>query len=495
MTDIYGNIKGCAVTLFRVKISEVSNSASRKSFAQVTESFNLFMSGTPVRLSDFNENLVSEWVSWLFCNGYTYKTVVYYVNRLSSLYGKVAGDGLTEGREGFSAVKEKLKKASAISLEINSITDCFGRLRRMVLTDCSTNSARQLAKDLVLFSLYNGGLSFRRLAGYRKDDYQGSDEAVMAIVERYSKAKNKYLFPLNQSERTPNQLESAISSLFSDALRSAGIKLSSYGGSIPVDLWVRTAMNCGIPAADIAGCVEQTDSVNPVCSFAVRNELTAGRIAEIRSRVARILSRNPEDWYAMQFRPHVTYERVQERLMNTGISFTGSFYPMEEIVRRVGKKLKRESRPVIPGLLFFKSRATELPALFFHIGDLAWGYRYDRNARGPYAVIPQKAIEDYERAVGQFVESMDAYPEGTFHFEPGDKVEITGGDFRGQPAIFEKEVRELGDGPHAARRISYRLKLAGTANFSWVVELDPRQMAKITDERFAALSKTNRSAV
>ncbi len=162
---------------------------------------------------------------------------------------------------------------------------------------------------------------------------------------------------------------------------------------------------------------------------------------------------------------------------------------MEEIVRRIDKKLIRESRPVIPGLLFFKKRATELPELFFYIGDIAWGYRCSRSIHSPYAIIPQKSIDEYERAVGKFVDSMDAYPEGTFLFEEGDKVEITGGEFCGHPAIFEKEVNQIEKGTYKTTKITYRLKLESIQNCSWVVELDPRQMTKITDEQFENLRK------
>lgn len=494
MTDIIKHTIDFTLSLFRVKIEEVSNVASKKSLEQAAESFLRFLSATPVPISEFNEALIGEWVSWLFHSGYTYKTVVYYVNRLSSLYGKVAKDTGVKAHNGFPAVKEKLKEASPGSLEINSIPDIFCKLRRLVLTDYANDSIRRLAKDIVLFSLYTGGLPFHKLAHYKKYDYQGNDNAVLAIVEKYSKPKNKYLFPLNQSGHTEGQLNSIISSLFSDALNSVGINLSSYDSILTSDLWAVVAMHCGISAADIAGCMGAANRINPIYSFAVSSELSDEQKNDIRNRVNRILSKDPEDWYAMQFRPRVDYDIIQDRLRTVGLSLAKSFYPMEEIIRRVGKKLKRESRPIIPGLLFFRSKATYLPNLFFHIGDLAWGYRYDRNRRSPYAVIPQKAIEDYQKAVGKFVDDMDAHPEGVFRLEEGDKVEITGGEFSGQPAIFEKEIREIFKDGHTVTRITNRLKLAGMQNCLWVVDLDPRRMTKISDKRFEDLRTNLRNA-
>lgn len=492
MTDTFDDTVDSAIALFRVRIKDTSNPTSRKSLEQATDSFNRFLCGSQVPVSGFNETLVSEWVSWLFSTGYTYKTVVYYVNRLSSLYGKVARETGAEGNGGFTAVKEKLRNTSETEFEIYSTPDIFNRLRRLVLADYSKNTALQLAKDLVLFSLYTGGLTFDKLARYKKDDYLGDDKAVSAIIERYAKAKNKYLFPLKQSEHTASQLKRMVSSLFSDALKSVDIRLSSYTASLPVDLWAITASRCGISAADIAGCIGSVDGMNPVYPFAVGSELSAERKTEIRYRVSRILSKDSEDWYAMQFRPHVDYGMIQDRMKSAGITFSRLFYPMEDIIRRVGKKLRHESRPVIPGLLFFRSKATDLPGLYFHIGDLAWGYRCERNARSSYAVIPQKEIELYEKAVGKFIDSMDEYPQGTFRLEEGDKVEITGGQLRGRPAIFEKEIRKVAKDGHTVTRITNRLRLAGIQNFSWIVELDPRSMKKISDKRFEDLRESIR---
>lgn len=489
MIDITENISNDATRLFRVKIENTENPNTRKNMTKAVDSLQRFSTDSPVQIDDINEDFLHEWVAWLFSNGHTYKTVVQYINMLSSLYGKIVHDGLTEDNGGFSRIKEQLKCASPGSLEINSISDCFGRLRRLVLADYSTNPARCLAKDMVLFSLYNGGLTFDEIARYRKDEYQGSDENVMEIVTRYSKPKNKYLFPLHQSERTPNQLNKAITSLFSDILRSVSINLSSYDSVTCIDLWAAVAIRCGISASDVASSLDGVSHVNPVLSFTKVQELEPERKTEIRQRVSKMLAKDPVGWYAMQFRPYVSYDQLQTRLKSAGISLPATFYPMEEIVRRVGKKMTRESRPVVQGLMFFKSKASELPALFYQIGDLAWGYRMSRNPRSPYAVIQPGAIKEYQRAIGQFADGISEYPDGTLHIEEGDKVMITDGEFCGHPAILEKEIRELSEDGKQITRLYYRLKLAGFNNFTWCVDLDFRRVVKISDEKFEVLKE------
>lgn len=489
MIDMLQNDLVYAVDWFRAKIEKTQNQAVKINQQQAVDSFNKFMGGTPIVFDDINENLLSEWVSWLFYKGYSHGTVLTYIGRLSALYGKAVKDGVAVDNSCFSSIKKKLNSASPASLDINSGSDCFKKLRQLVLKDCSKSATCQLAKDIMLFSIYNGGLTFEKLAKYKKDDYQGNDKAVVEIVERYSKPKNKYLFPLKQSEKTPNQLNQTISSLFMKALKMVNINLSEYTATTTIDLWAVVAMHCGISATDIVSCIGDVNGVNPFFSFAVKKEIPPERKTEIRSRITQSLTKNPEYWYAMQFRPRVNYDMVNNRLKAAGIFFKKSFYPMEEIVCRIGKKMKRELKPVMPGLLFFKSKATELPEIFFQIGDIAWGYRYTRCISSPYAVITQDAIDRYQKAVGKFVDGMDSFPDGNIQIEPGDKVEITGGNFIGYPAIFEKEIRDIQKDSHTVKRITYRLRLNGYNNISWVADIDSRLVTKISDEKFDTLQE------
>lgn len=477
-----------AISLFLVSTGDATSASTRTGSEKALDSFMRFVDCSSLSAAQFDGNLVSEWVSWMFSHDYAYNTVVFYVNRLSALYGKAIRNLTADNSGCFTTVKDKLRDVTPLSLEIFSIQDCFGRLRRLILSDHSANPLRRLSKDILLFSIYNGGISLDRIARFGKDEYTGADDAILAIVERYRKPRSRYLFPLNQSARTPNQLNRAIQSLYSDALRMAGINLSAVHLSAPQDLWAMIAMRCGISASDIAGCLPEEGPVNPTYSFATRHELTSGQKEAICSRVARILSKDPEEWYAMRFRPLVDYAMIQDRLKATGMSLAKSFYPVEEIYRCVGKKIKKETRPVAPGIMFFKSKATVLPRLFYQIGDLAWGYRYSKGAGSPYAIIPQKDIDEYQKAIGQFAESIEEYPEGVFRFEEGDKVEIISGEFTGRPAIFENEIRKITKDGQTVAQITNRLRLAGIENFSWTVELDPRQIAKISDEKFHTLT-------
>ncbi|MBD5356741.1 MAG: hypothetical protein HDR88_07025 [Bacteroides sp.] len=504
------NNKGVFVAdWFRVKIAETPNPKTLQSLEQALTAFEKFTESTPITFADITESLLSEWVSWLFFKGYTPSTVRLYFKNLSALFGKAVKEGVATDGGAFSVINAKLKN---ISLQEWS-PDCYHKLRKLALTDWSDRPQLQLAKDLVLFAVYNGGLSFETLASYKKTDYEGFDNEVMEIVDRYSKPKNKYLFPLHQSEKTPAQLNRILSSLFADALKLVNIHLPSYDTLTAVRLWAIAALQTGFIPSEIADCLGSNAEINPMFSFAPRYGLTPEEKYDILLTVSQSISQDPYNWYAMQFRPHVNYDMVTRRLQETGITFRNSFYPMEEIVKRVGKKRITKSRPVVPGLLFFESKATDLPELFYHIGDLAWGYRLSKTEKSQYAVISRVDLEIYQRTIGTFTPETEIYPAGTLELQPGDIVEIIGGAFIGYKARFQKQFTiDKDTTPHSPQpialptsltstssplnpsssslnpqsaalnsqpsRIIYRLSLIGDNSLEWVVDMDPRLVAK-----------------
>ncbi len=469
-----------ATDCFRVKVGETANLAVRKSQEQAVASFERFLGDSSVTLDDFNGEVLDDWVSWLFYNGYSCATVMTYVSRLSALYGKTVKAGWTNDNGCFIGVKEKLNNARIGGIEVTTDPECFRKLQKLVHTDFSNSPERQLAKDLVLFAIYNGGLTFKQLAEYKKTDYAGKEVAIMEIGERYSKPKNKYLFPLKQSVRTTNQLHYILSDLFADALGMVGIKLSEYDSATAIDLWAMVAMKGNIPTSEIRACIGDDLHVNPIFSFASRAELTDERRQEIQHYVIDLLTKDPYNWYAMQFRPHVNYDMVSRRLQERGIQLKNTFYPMEEIVKRVGKKMLTQSRPIVNGLLFFQCKATELQNLFLQIGDLAWGYRQTRTARGQYAIISPTAIETYQLTIGKFTSDMDIYPSGTIQLKEGDQVEIIGGELMGRTAEFEKEINDSTNTSNEPKRIIYRLKLIGDNAFEWAMNIDARFVSPVS---------------
>jgi len=447
------------------------------------DSLSRFVGGTDFFFDSFNIGLLSEWVARQFYEGYYAKTVAYNVSKIAALYNKAVDDGLATSTDAFSKIVAKINEASVRFDGINH-SDTFQRLQTIYRTDCSANANRQLAKDVILFGVFNGGMTLEQIGSFKKDDYAGDDANITAIVRKYAKPKNKYLFPLHQAHSTPRKLMLFMETLVGSVLKPSGIEVNREPNTILVDIWSDIAMNCGASSSEIAACISQTGADNALSFCAVPAEITPDRIFRIRRLVVKVLADNPIHWYAMHLRPRTDFKELTDRLEEKNIILDEIFYPMEEIFHKVGKKKFFENRPVISWLVFYRSRITRLNTLFHEIGDLAWGYRYSRDVTSPYAVISDSDIREYQHAIGSLSPGTNMLSDEEVKFNAGDYLVVLGGPMNGRHGIFVAEKKDKGE---ASGRVVFRISLTGGNNINWEVNWDPRLVKKITEEQYHLL--------
>ena len=194
--------------------------------------------------------------------------------------------------------------------------------------------------------------------------------------------------------------------------------------------------------------------------------LTADEASSIRGTVAQALTDNPPQWHAMQFRPRVTLDDIRNRLsaLHCAGLLGDIYYPCEEIASRIGRRLVRRRQPVVPGLLFFRTRTTDIAPLMRRIGDLAWCYRAGTGPDSPYAVIPDVQMHIYQVTIGIIRPDTRICPAGTIQLRPGDRVEIIGGPFAGLHANIQSIHT-----PAESATIC-RLLLPGTNGIEWRID-------------------------
>lgn len=140
---------------------------------------------------------------------------------------------------------------------------------------------------------------------------------------------------------------------------------------------------------------------------------------------------------------------------------------------KIGKRVVSKNKPLIPGIVFIKTGATETGALMRHAGDLAWLMR-DRSRRDcPYAVIPQTSMDLFQQVIGQFTADSRLYPLGTLTLKPEDRVIIIGGDYSGTEAVVEKVPKDT-DGD-----IIYQVRFIDDTGFEWHIPKDQRLLRKL----------------
>lgn len=451
--------------------------------ARAIDSLSLFVAGTEFSFSCFTLDLLGEWVGQQFFEGYYAKTVAYNISKVAALYNKAVEDGLATNTDAFSAL---LTKINNIGSKYDGIrhSDTFKVIQTICRTDCSGDHSKQLAKDIILFGIFNGGLTLEQIAMYKKDDYTGDNINIKEIVERYYKPKNKYLFPLHQAHSTPKQLLQSIKMLVCLFLKLSTSKLASDSNYILVNMWSDLAMNCGASSTEIAGCISHTGVSNALTFCVQPSDLDPDKVSQIRNRVIEALRDNPVHWYAMHLRRQIGLKDLTDRLNEKKIVLDEIFYPMEEIFHKVGKKVTFEKRPVISWLVFYRARVTQLNKLFHEIGDIAWGYRYLRDVKSPYAIIPSNEVREYQQAIGTLSPSTQMVSDDEIEFKNGDYLVVLGGPLNARHGIFISEKKERGD---VTGRVVFRISLAGGNNVNWEVNWDPRLVKKISEDKYREL--------
>lgn len=454
---------------FRVKAGEAATGQTRANLLRAVDTLSGFAAGADLSYGSFGGPLLSEMVSRLLYRGYTPKTIANNVlKRLATLYNKAVGEGLAEPTDTFHSLQAALLSERTAQLTGTLDSGTFAKLRAIIAADYPSQPDMQLAKDIVLMAVYSGGMSYDEIARMRKDDYKGDDANILAIIGKYSRPKNKYLFPLDQIHSTSRQLQCRLSALILPLLTRHGLEPAPIAAHTAHALWANAAMACGIPAADIAACIGQRAADNLVTAMAAPSGIGPDGMARIRATVAATLTHNPEHWYAMHLRRHVSLADITARLVDTGITLGEIYYPMEEILRKVGHRKIFERRPVISWLVFFRARRTDLDRLYTAVGDLAWGYRLSRQPASPYAIVSDSEVRGYQQAIGTLSPATRLMPDDTAALRSGDPVEVLGGELNG------RRGRLITTRTTPGGATVYRIRLDGGAHASWTVDRDPR---------------------
>lgn len=482
------------IEFFKVKSQEATSQRTMENLQYAINALSEFVGESQIDYSIFTETMIGEWVSRLLFHGYSPKTIsINILKRIATLYNKAVEEGLAQSTEAFKITQNQLNNDEYRLLADAGDSNTFGKIQDLIRRDYSSNHGLQLAKDMLLFSIYNGGMSLERIANYNKDEYKGGNKAILEIVNRYSKPKNKFLFPLNRTNATTKKLLGSVKELFDEVLRNHGLTLSSKPADISFRLWAYLAISCGVSASDVAACIAPRNKNIPITTFAVPSELTESQISEIKENVATTLNHNPLNWYAMHLRPRVDYENLTDRLAEKNISLDEIYYPMEDVFRRVGKKKIFESQPVISWLVFFRSKVTALNGLYKEIGDLVWGYRYLPDFKSPYAVISDNEIRHYQETIGTLSPTTKILRDDEVEFNEGDYLVVLGGALNGRHAIFVSTKRSRDDA--SGDKIVYRVKLAGGTNANWIVDREPNLVRKITESQFLEMDRQFRESL
>ena len=439
---------------------------TQKSYTKAVNSFGRALhTETDIGLS---ENLVTEWISHLIQQGYSYKVATYYLKIISSLYNKGVKARKLCKSDIFANVRSRLELIAEMDFDISKRENDYSRLLLMAKNAARSTKDTAIITDLLLICILSDIKNPATVGMLKKDDSVIIDKSLSEKLERNISPHRKYIFGLNQSQLSPRQfvrtLDEAISGL---------LALKGFTHRLPVNdtienLWAFAALKSGISPSRIVGCLGHRPADNPLFALCSAESLSDDEKSSIHSAVAKTILVNPKEWFVMRLRPGVRYETIKQSIASMPADKPQLFYPCDEIRKRVNRKLVYEQRPVIPDIVFFKTKMTDVRPLFRLIGDKAWCYTTDTRS-GNYAIIPKKAMETFQQAIGKFSDDYEVGPIGSLALKKGDRISIIGGLFSGNQGIIDR-IEESDNNCNTI----YRVIFPDENGFEWRVKIDAR---------------------
>lgn len=436
---------------------------SRKSYKKAFGSLRFFVDGFET-LPDI-ERIPAEWVVAMFAGGLSPKSRLHYFEAVAALFAAAAKSGLIEPVEAFGRLKPEVKAMASGGAAEASVAD-LAKLCRLARGFFAARGLYNPIRGLILVSLLNGAQSPARIATLRVGDMQNLDAASREVVACLAAPGRKYLFPLNQSQQTPRQLERMVALSVARTMAAASVAMSTSVQETLGAYWALGALKCGASGAETLGTLGYVPAGVPVLGL-VEPDASPEKKSNLRRAVGSLFMSNPKEWFALRLRPHIRFEKLEARLSCLAASNRPEiFYPCREISRRVNKKIVTEQKPVIPEIVFFRCRLTDVAPLIGEIGDLGWVY----SSSGTYARIAPRAMEAFQRAIGQFAPGYEVGRVGTLEYHPGDRVEILGGIGQGHSAeVIESKAERVGG-------VIYRLRIFGDQRDIEFRVADPRML-------------------
>ena len=469
MPEIKANNSDSLADFFASAISDCGHNYAPVYRKAVDSLFN-YLERSDISFGDNPAAAVGDWLISLKISGMTYKSAVSYFDAISGLYSKAAKCDIVSDGDALKPIKERLKENDG-AIWHDGLTDAD--VQRLKSLTKSVSAGENQAVDLIKFSLLNRCMPIQSVAMLKRDSNIGSiDPEARAIVERNQSSTRKYIFDLKQSRCTPRQLALELRRMIIALFDSRNIPFFDHVDSTLRSYWAYVALNCGIPSRYVRSAVGIVPPGLEIMQLSAAEDIPGDAYEEAFASVARAFVDNPRRWYVMRLRPRVRYSDLTRRLDNC-TDAPELFYPCDEIMRRVGRRRIVENRPVIPDIVFFRSRSTAISRLFAAIGDLAWCYTVSGRSGDSYAAISDSAFRLFQQTIGQFTPDYDVAPIGAIPLRENDRVVIVGGPYQGCEGRLLKTPQ-----PAAGGTTVYRLQLYNDLGIEWTVCADSRQLRK-----------------
>lgn len=439
---------------FESRLLELSSS-TREAYHKAVSSFRNFAYSQNAHRHLPDSSLIEDWYLWMRFQGYTQKSAFHYLESLTSLYNHAVKQGVVAESKMFKEMKRKVKAEYNMENPFGITTSEFEWFVLSIIEVRRRASLPML--DLLLCAVLNPQISVMTLAKMQKVEIPTLSAVSRDIAQRCTDPKRKFVFPLDQPHHTARQLEREVEAGIGELLDKYfhGLEDASKGGGVDAKISKLrdfASLYCGASYSQLRG-------------QGVRN-------THLLRTMGRVLLGDPLCWFALRLRPGISYKHFISRMgvHSDFMRVPETFYPMEEIVRKVKKKIVTRQQPLISNIVFVRARFTELSLLMRYVGDVAWCYKTLDSGNRVYATIPDREINRLRTTIGNIPPGSEVTVGGADELHPKDRVVILDGSSKGmEGVVIGKEAGTV-----------YRVCLH-TGFAAWSMSFDVRVLEKIPE--------------
>ena len=393
------------------------------------------------------EPLLADWFVNMYLRDFTFKTSLHYFNIISGLYTAAVKERIAQPCDAFRTTKAKIARLGETGDSVIDKTG-FERFKNLMRNAVNQNAEIAQATDLLLLTLLNGCRSLIETALLKRNDIEPDDREKQAIADRHAYARRQYIFDLKQSLLTPRQLSAAIDTEINTLFIRKNIPHLENADETATAYWAYAALQCGLSGSTVVSYLGKVPKGIPALGLCEKTELTEEKCRRTTKLVGDIFIENPLRWYALRLRTRGGFSQFIERLDDLrnqpGVFVPEIFYPLEEVAKRIRKKLVFETQPVLPDIIFINCRVTSVLPFLLRVNDLAWCYTVTGRPGSDYAVIPDSSFRKFQEAIGHFA-TCYAEDNPSIKAQAGDKVRVNVGLFQGLETTIDSIANEDGN--------------------------------------------------
>lgn len=407
----------------------------------------------------FDAEAVEHWLATMAIDGIKLSTAIYYLENIRALTNKARAAGIDVAPVTAHRIERSAVTHLADLPDIN-----FAALDKVVSEYKKLASPLRIAVDVFLFSLACGGLDIESIVAVETEELDQLPRAARDIAQTYAVGRRRFVFPLGQGRRTNRRIAADICRRLQAVSQYFGLKCSAFENGDMQRLWLAIALAGGVAPSFIMAARQSTAPVNSALMLVKPSQHTTEDIKSMYSMLVDTLTRHPQRWHVMRMNRGVEPARVLDLIEEAGLEQPATYYPVETIVRRREHRIEQHTRPVLPGILFFKASTAEVAPIMAAVCDCAGIYRLTSSSSSPYATISDASMYAFQAALAQFTPDMQTGAD-TFDIAPGSEVDIIAGTMQGYRGMVHATLPSV-DGIRV-----FELKIHSDFGFEWTAQI------------------------